>query len=121
MAEFKGRLLDALPQAANWQQSSFEEKAQHFREKVQPLISALDESEAYRRRVLDARNWFEFWADERFRETNESKKIYRQMGQLSGGEKAQLTYTILCSAHRLSVRYYKRRKERQKLALHCSG
>ncbi|PWV53502.1 ATP-binding protein [Chitinophaga sp. S165] len=96
--EFKGRLLDALPQAANWQQSSFEEKAQHFREKVQPLISALDESEAYRARVLDARNWFEFWADERFRETNESKKIYRQMGQLSGGEKAQLTYTILCSA-----------------------
>jgi uncharacterized protein YPO0396 len=26
------------------------------------------------------------------------KKTYRQMGQLSGGEKAQLTYTILCSA-----------------------
>ncbi|MBW8686480.1 ATP-binding protein [Chitinophaga rhizophila] len=96
--EFKTRLLDALPQAANWQQSTFEEKAQHFREKVQPLIAALDESEAYRARVLDARNWFEFWADERFRETNESKKIYRQMGQLSGGEKAQLTYTILCSA-----------------------
>ncbi|TWW00592.1 ATP-binding protein [Chitinophaga pinensis] len=96
--EFKSRLLDALPQAANWQQSTFEEKAQHFRERVQPLIAALDESEAYRARVLDARNWFEFWADERFRETNESKKIYRQMGQLSGGEKAQLTYTILCSA-----------------------
>ncbi|ACU58623.1 ATP-binding protein [Chitinophaga pinensis] len=96
--EFKSRLLDALPQSANWQQSTFEEKAQHFRERVQPLIAALDESEAYRARVLDARNWFEFWADERFRETNESKKIYRQMGQLSGGEKAQLTYTILCSA-----------------------
>ncbi|QHS62031.1 ATP-binding protein [Chitinophaga agri] len=96
--EFKSRLLDALPQEANWQQSTFDEKAKHFREKVQPLIAALDESEAYRARVLDARNWFEFWADERFRETNESKKIYRQMGQLSGGEKAQLTYTILCSA-----------------------
>lgn len=96
--EFKGRLLEALPQAANWQQSSFEEKAQHFKEKVLPLITALDESETYRNRVMDARNWFEFWADERFRNTNESKKIYRQMGQLSGGEKAQLTYTILCSA-----------------------
>jgi uncharacterized protein YPO0396 len=96
--EFRGRLLDALPQAANWQQSSFEEKASHFREKVQPLISALDESEAYRNRVMDARNWSEFWADECFRQTNEIKKTYRQMGQLSGGEKAQLTYTILCSA-----------------------
>ncbi len=36
--EFRGRLLDALPQAANWQQSSFEEKSKHFTQKVQPLI-----------------------------------------------------------------------------------
>jgi uncharacterized protein YPO0396 len=96
--EFRGQLLDALPQAANWQQSSFEEKASHFKEKVQPLINSLDSSEAYRNRVMDARNWSEFWADECYRNTNEIKKTYRQMGQLSGGEKAQLTYTILCSA-----------------------
>ncbi|MBN9297864.1 MAG: hypothetical protein J0I41_12695 [Filimonas sp.] len=95
---FRSKLLEALPQASNWQQSSFEEKAKHFREKVQPLINSLDESESYRARVLDVRNWFEFWADEKFRNTNELKKTYRQMGQLSGGEKAQLTYTILCSA-----------------------
>lgn len=96
--EFRTRLLDALPQAANWQQSSFEEKSRHFTQKVQPLIDDLDNSEAYRSRVMDVRNWFEFWADEKFRNTNELKKTYRQMGQLSGGEKAQLTYTILCSA-----------------------
>lgn len=95
---FRSRLLEALPQAANWQQSSFEEKATHFTEKVQPLIDDLDSSENYRSKVLDVRNWFEYWAEEKYRETNESKKIYRQMGQLSGGEKAQLTYTILCSA-----------------------
>ncbi len=47
---------------------------------------------------MDVRNWFEFWADEKFRNTDELKKTYRQMGQLSGGEKARLTYTILCSA-----------------------
>jgi uncharacterized protein YPO0396 len=96
--EFRARLLDALPQAANWQQSSFEEKSVHFTQKVQPLIDDLDKNEAYRNRVMDVRNWFEFWADEKFRNTNELKKTYRQMGQLSGGEKAQLTYTILCSA-----------------------
>ena len=96
--EFKYKLLEALPQAANWQQNSFEEKALHFRSKVQPLIASLDESESYRAKVLDVRNWFEFWADEKFRNTDELKKTYRQMGQLSGGEKAQLTYTILCSA-----------------------
>jgi uncharacterized protein YPO0396 len=96
--EFRHRLLNALPQAADWQQDSFEQKALHFKQNVQSLVDALDAGEAYRARVLDVRNWFEFWADEKFRETNELKKTYRQMGQLSGGEKAQLTYTILCSA-----------------------
>ena len=96
--EFRSRLLNALPQAADWQQNSFADKALHFKQNVQAFIHTLDESEAYRSRVLDVRNWFEFWADEQFRETNELKKTYRQMGQLSGGEKAQLTYTILCSA-----------------------
>lgn len=96
--EFKNNLWSSLPQAVNWQQSSFEDKALHFKNRVQPLISNLDESESYRARVLDVRNWFEFWADEKYRNTGELKKTYRQMGQLSGGEKAQLTYTILCSA-----------------------
>jgi uncharacterized protein YPO0396 len=96
--EFKTRLLEALPQAANWQQSSFEEKSLHFTDKIHPLIQNLDANESYRNKVLDVRNWFEFWADEKYRGTEELKKTYRQMGQLSGGEKAQLTYTILCSA-----------------------
>ncbi|HXB08752.1 MAG TPA: SbcC/MukB-like Walker B domain-containing protein [Puia sp.] len=96
--EFRSRLLNALPQAPDWQQNSFEEKALHFKQNVQAFIDSLDESESYRSRVLDVRNWFEFWADEKFRATHELKKTYRQMGQLSGGEKAQLTYTILCSA-----------------------
>ena len=87
-----------LPQDSGWQQSTFEQKAAHFQGKVLPLIESLEESEAYRNRVLDVRNWFEFWADEKYRDTGELKKTYRQMGQLSGGEKAQLTYTILCSA-----------------------
>lgn len=96
--EFRAKLLDALPQSSNWQQTSFEEKSQHFAQKVRPLIDELDKNETYRNRVMDVRNWFEFWADEIYTETKELKKTYRQMGQLSGGEKAQLTYTILCSA-----------------------
>ncbi|PUZ30158.1 Uncharacterized protein YPO0396 [Chitinophaga costaii] len=95
---FRAKLLDALPQSSNWQQSSFEEKARHFSQHVLPLIEELDKSEVYRNRVMDVRNWFEFWADEIYTDTKELKKTYRQMGQLSGGEKAQLTYTILCSA-----------------------
>lgn len=96
--EFRQRLLEALPQAASWQQESFEAKSRHFTQQVRPLIDEMDRNENYRNKVLDVRNWFEFWADERYRNNNELKKTYRQMGQLSGGEKAQLTYTILCSA-----------------------
>lgn len=96
--EFRANLLNALPQVADQHKQTLEEKAQHFRDHVQPLVQALEESESYRARVLDVRNWYEFWADEKFRNTDELKKSYRQMGQLSGGEKAQLTYTILCSA-----------------------
>jgi uncharacterized protein YPO0396 len=96
--EFRHKLLASLPQGKNWQQSGFDEKEAHFRQHVQPLIAQLEESESYRAKVLDVRNWFEFWADERYRNTGELRKAYRQMGQLSGGEKAQLTYTILCSA-----------------------
>lgn len=96
--EFRAKLLAALPDQRAWQQSPFEEKEAHFRHHVQPLVALLDSSESYRAKVLDVRNWFEFWATELYRNTGELKKAYRQMGQLSGGEKAQLTYTILCSA-----------------------
>lgn len=99
VAHFKSKLQDAMPVFVRWnQEDNFEEKSNHFTEKVKPLIDELDENEHYRNKVLDVRNWFEYWADEKYRNTGELKKSYRQMGQLSGGEKAQLTYTILCSA-----------------------
>lgn len=96
--EFRHQLVNALTDYNEWSESSFEDKANHFNEHVYPFIMALAEDERYRTKVLDVRNWFEFWADEIFRADHSLKKSYRQMGQLSGGEKAQLTYTILCSA-----------------------
>jgi uncharacterized protein YPO0396 len=96
--EFRHQLVNALTDYNEWSESSFEDKAAHFNEHVYPFIMALAEDERYRSKVLDVRNWFEFWADEIFRSDHSLKKSYRQMGQLSGGEKAQLTYTILCSA-----------------------
>jgi len=47
---------------------------------------------------MDVRAWFEYKAEEINRENNNVEKTYSGMGQLSGGEKAQLTYTILGSA-----------------------
>ncbi len=95
---FRNQLVNALSDYNEWSESRFEEKAAHFNEHVYPFIAALAEDERYRDKVLDVRNWFEFWADEIFSADHSLKKSYRQMGQLSGGEKAQLTYTILCSA-----------------------
>jgi hypothetical protein len=54
--EFRHRLLNALPQAADWQQDSVEQKALHFKQNVQALIDTPDASDSYRGRVLDVRN-----------------------------------------------------------------
>lgn len=47
---------------------------------------------------MDVRGWFSYKAEEFYKETGTKFKTYENMGQLSGGEKAQLTYTILGSA-----------------------
>lgn len=54
--------------------------------------------EQWRKRVMDVRSWFSYRAEEFYKETGQKFKTYESMGQLSGGEKAQLTYTILGSA-----------------------
>jgi uncharacterized protein YPO0396 len=47
---------------------------------------------------MDVRNWFSYKVEEFYKETDQKRNTYESMGQLSGGEKAQLTYTILGSA-----------------------
>lgn len=47
---------------------------------------------------MEVRSWFSYKAEEFYKETDQKFKTYENMGQLSGGEKAQLTYTILGSA-----------------------
>lgn len=69
----------------------------HFEQHIAPFIKRL-ENETWRKKVLDVRQWFSYKAEESFRETGIKAKTYERMGQLSGGEKAQLTYTILGSA-----------------------
>ena len=49
-------------------------------------------------RVTDVRQWYEFGADERYRETDLSKEFYSDSAGKSGGQKEKLAYTILASA-----------------------
>ncbi len=58
-------------------------------------------SEADRRwtaKVTDVRNWFEFFASERWREDDTEREFYSDSAGKSGGQKEKLAYTILASA-----------------------
>lgn len=72
-------------------------RQRHFEDHIEPFMAKL-EDEAWRSKVTDVRTWFSYRAEEFYQATGQRCKTYESMGQLSGGEKAQLTYTILGSA-----------------------
>ena len=69
----------------------------HFEQHVLPLMQRL-EDENWRKEVIDVRARFSYKAVEHYKADDLKRNTYESMGQLSGGEKAQLTYTILGSA-----------------------
>lgn len=94
--EFRNLLNAAIPNIREVD-ASIDGRKNHFYNHIEPLISKLDK-EDWRKKVVDVRSWFSYKAEEFYKETNAKFKTYENMGQLSGGEKAQLTYTILGSA-----------------------
>lgn len=94
--EFRNLLNAAIPNIREVD-ASIDGRKNHFYNHIEPLIAKLDKEE-YRKKVMDVRSWFSYKAEEFYKETNHKFKTYEAMGQLSGGEKAQLTYTILGSA-----------------------
>ena len=52
----------------------------------------------WRSKVTDVRQWFDFMAHEKFRETAAVKCVYEGSSGRSGGQKEKLAYTILASA-----------------------
>lgn len=94
--EFKKLLYKAIPNFKELD-ASVDGKRRHFERHIQPLIEKL-EDEKWRTKVMKVRTWYEYRAEEFYKENDQKFKTYSGMGQLSGGEKAQLTYTILGSA-----------------------
>ena len=94
--EFRRELDGAIPNMREIT-STLDGRRNHFDNKIQPLIEHL-RNEQWRKKVMDVRSWFSYKAEEFYKETGQKHKTYESMGQLSGGEKAQLTYTILGSA-----------------------
>lgn len=94
--EFKRMLDEAMPDL-NQIQSMEDGRRLHFDRHIEPFMRRLEDEE-WRKRVTDARNWFSYRAEEFNQATGNKENTYENMGHLSGGEKAQLTYTILGSA-----------------------
>lgn len=96
IADFRRVLEDAIPNIHEIN-ATIDGKRTHFEKKIQPLMNLL-KNEQWRKKVMDIRSWYSYKAEEFYKETGQKFKTYESMGQLSGGEKAQLTYTILGSA-----------------------
>ncbi|MFV5491887.1 SbcC/MukB-like Walker B domain-containing protein [Acinetobacter sp. ASP199] len=94
--DFKRLLEQAIPNAREIEKNP-EAQHLHFVNHIEPFIKKLDH-EDWRKKVMQVRFWFSYKAEEFYRENHRKFKTYENMGQLSGGEKAQLTYTILGSA-----------------------
>jgi uncharacterized protein YPO0396 len=94
--EFKKILDNAIPNIKELD-SIVDGRRIHFENNIQPFFEKL-EKEEWRSKVMEVRSWYSYKAEEFYKATNQKFKTYENMGQLSGGEKAQLTYTILGSA-----------------------
>ena len=94
--DFRDLLYKAIPNFKEIE-ATIDGKKNHFYTNIEPLITKL-ENEKWRQEVMEVRSWYSYKAEEFYKETNQKFKTYENMGQLSGGEKAQLTYTILGSA-----------------------
>ena len=94
--EFQHLLHNSIPNFKDFG-TSIDAQKEHFSNNIAPFIKKL-EDEKWRNKIMDVRSWFEYKAEEFYREDERKFKTYSGMGQLSGGEKAQLTYTILGAA-----------------------
>lgn len=95
-AEFRQLLKEAIPNLREVE-AIINGRRFHFEQHIEPLMQRLQD-EQWRSSVMDVRGWFTYKAVEYYQEDSQKRNTYESMGQLSGGEKAQLTYTILGSA-----------------------
>ncbi|MNE09506.1 hypothetical protein D3C80_1021800 [compost metagenome] len=97
--DFKIRLNDWKPNLIEFERTKDDNILEQSFNKIKGLLDYLTSDETARKEVLDVRNWLKFKAVEHHKE--DKTKIFRSYtgtAKLSGGEGAQLTYTILGSA-----------------------
>ncbi|MBV7531737.1 ATP-binding protein [Chitinophaga sp. sic0106] len=95
---FKDKLSLAVPDTVKYQTEKDDAYSEQLFQNIRTLITELQQNEAWRRKVTDVRNWLDFGAKEFYISDNKAFKYYEDTASLSGGEKAQFTYTILGAA-----------------------
>ncbi len=96
--DFRKRLKEWVPNTQKLALNDMGYLEDHFSKVIRPFVEELQKNDTWRRRVTDVRNWMEFKATEHYTEDNQVSNVYESSGSLSGGQAAQLTYTILGSA-----------------------
>jgi uncharacterized protein YPO0396 len=79
-------------------QNMQELEIENFIHKIQPFIKELKDDEKRRLEITDVRNWSDFKAKEFWKADNTQKQVFESSASLSGGEAAQLAYTVLGAA-----------------------
>lgn len=97
--DFKIKLQDWKPNLIEFERTKDDSILEDSFNKIKALLDQLTIDDNTRKEVLDVRNWLKFKAVELYREdTSKQFRSYTGTAKLSGGEGAQLTYTILSSA-----------------------
>lgn len=97
--DFRYQLNNWKPNLAEYQRTQDDSILENSFIKIKTLLDDLTKQESWRREVLDVRNWLKFTAKEIKAEDKQTvHRSYTGTEKLSGGEQAQLTYTILGSA-----------------------
>ncbi|MGB3948434.1 MAG: SbcC/MukB-like Walker B domain-containing protein [Bacteroidia bacterium] len=96
--EFKAELQSCMPNISDMALKEQDGWLEEQFVKIKDLIDKLHQDLNLRKKVIDVRNWLEFSAEESYRENGAHHRYYDSSGSLSGGEKAQFTYTVLGAA-----------------------
>jgi Uncharacterized protein conserved in bacteria len=96
--QFRVKLNEWKPNVAEYSVTRDDQILENSFLKIKSLIETLSNNDTERKFVTDVRNWLNFSAKELHRGDKSVYRTYDSTGKLSGGEKAQLTYTILGSA-----------------------
>ncbi|MFZ6009835.1 MAG: SbcC/MukB-like Walker B domain-containing protein, partial [Bacteroidota bacterium] len=97
--DFKIKLNEWKPNLVEFERTKDDMILEESFNKIKALLDQLTVDENSRKEVLDVRNWLKFKAVELHKEDpTKPFRSYTGTAKLSGGEGAQLTYTILSSA-----------------------